>query len=99
MARPIIDLTGQRFGKLVVIAMNRKHTDSHIIQWECQCDCGCTTFVERKALRSGMTKSCGCLYRAHWKRFARKNGIAVGNIKKAKAFLRKMDSLHMEVKQ
>lgn len=98
MARKIIDLTGQRFGELVVVAMSRKYTNSRIIQWECRCDCGNTKFVERSALRAGLTKSCGCLCREYWHR--RKHELLMGmmSVQKAKAFLRKIDSLHMEVK-
>lgn len=33
----------------------------HRLMWECLCDCGTTTVVVGKQLRSGMTKSCGCL--------------------------------------
>lgn len=59
----IIDLTGKRFGRLVVIAYaetvgkqgNRK------IKWLCQCDCGKTKTIAGNSLNSGATKSCGCL--------------------------------------
>lgn len=53
------DLTGKRFGKLVVIkrADNRgKHT-----MWHCICDCGNYTITGASELKSGTTKSCGCL--------------------------------------
>lgn len=60
----LIDLTGKRFGKLTVI----KKSDYYIspkglkdMQWECECDCGNTVNVRGSQLRSGMTKSCGCL--------------------------------------
>lgn len=57
------DLTGRRFGKLVVI----KRVDDWIganghrhIQWECVCDCGNHVVVKGASLRSGYNKSCGC---------------------------------------
>ena len=57
----IIDLTGQRFGKLLVI---RKDEDDvkkgRGISWLCQCDCGNTVSVLSGRLRSGQTESCGC---------------------------------------
>lgn len=56
----IKDLTGQRFGKLVAI----RGTDERIhgsAVWECKCDCGKTAFVNAYSLRSGATKSCGCM--------------------------------------
>ena len=53
----IKDITGKRFGKLVVIKFD------HIIKgssfWECLCDCGKTSIVSKTSLNSG-TKSCGC---------------------------------------
>lgn len=54
------DITGQRFGKLVVI----REVPRDQIQkrsWECLCDCGKTVFLETGNLTTGNTKSCGCL--------------------------------------
>ena len=59
MGRPRIDLTGQRFGKLLVIGEKGRINEQ--VAWECQCDCGNTTVVRSSDLRSGDTKSCGCL--------------------------------------
>lgn len=56
-----LDLTGQRFGRLVVIRDSGERTNSKRIIWECKCDCGEISFVNLGALRSGNTKSCGCL--------------------------------------
>lgn len=54
-----IDLTGQRFGKLLVVSeAGRKRKE---VQWLCKCDCGNTTLVSGYYLRKGHTKSCGCL--------------------------------------
>ena len=54
------DLTGQRFGKLVVI--NRSNINVGTTKkWFCQCDCGQTCYVEPRNLKSGYTQSCGCL--------------------------------------
>lgn len=52
------DLTGQRFGRLVVVA--RRKVGKHA-KWECDCDCGRSTFVFGFNLKAGRTKSCGCL--------------------------------------
>ena len=55
-----VDLTGKRFGRLTVI--NRKKTDdTNRTYWICKCDCGNTKTVEAYALKTGRTKSCGCL--------------------------------------
>lgn len=53
------DLTGQRFGKLVVQKLIGKDKYSDKI-WECKCDCGNFTNVKQSHLRSGHTTSCGC---------------------------------------
>ena len=59
-----IDLTGQRFGRLVALKnLGRKSAASRAHRWECVCACGVTTVTTSDALRSGETKSCGCLQR------------------------------------
>ena len=54
------DLTGQRFGRLIV-AKRAENTKSGDARWMCKCDCGNETIVKAKHLKSGGTKSCGCL--------------------------------------
>ena len=64
------NLTGQRFGKLVVIKRieNKVITSSgkSYVQWECQCDCGNTKKVLSCNLLNGTTQSCGCLRKDNW---------------------------------
>jgi hypothetical protein len=55
-----INLVGKRFGRLVVVSEHGK-TQYGVILWECKCDCGNTIYVVGQSLRSGATKSCGCL--------------------------------------
>lgn len=57
-----IDLTGQRFGRLVVVERgpNAGTGTSSKARWYCRCDCGNTSLVYTSALRGGLTKSCGC---------------------------------------
>ena len=56
-----VDLTGQRFGRLTVIAMSEKKTEKYNkILWECECDCGGVKLVEAGDLRHGGVLSCGC---------------------------------------
>lgn len=57
----LIDLTGQRFGRLAVIGQSSRHNRQ--VLWLCKCDCGQTTIVTGGNLRSGNTRSCGCLNR------------------------------------
>lgn len=55
------DLTGQRFGRLVVIEEVKKRKNGRIL-WKCNCDCGNTKEIYGNALLRGSTKSCGCLH-------------------------------------
>lgn len=56
------DLTGKRFGRLVVMARDPDPKDSKT-WWICECDCGETVSVRTALLISGKTRSCGCLHR------------------------------------
>lgn len=69
MARKKIDLTGLGFGKLIAVKDSEKRIgcDKRIV-WLCRCDCGNLTEVTVHELRSGNTKSCGCLKREKLKR-------------------------------
>lgn len=54
-----IDITGQRFGRLVVQERVGKLHGGAL--WRCLCDCGKTYDVSSNSLRHGGTNSCGCL--------------------------------------
>jgi hypothetical protein len=56
----LIDLTGQRFGKLVVI--ERDYTRKNRTYWYCKCDCGNTCSLRKDALtrENKPQRSCGC---------------------------------------
>ncbi len=55
-----IDLVGQKFGRLVVGSFSHKGNDRHSY-WLTKCDCGNIITVHGSALKTGNTKSCGCL--------------------------------------
>ena len=55
-----IDLTGQKFGRLTVIRKAENPSEAHI-KWLCECECGNFITTRGTSLRSGITKSCGCL--------------------------------------
>ena len=55
-----IDLTGQKFGKLTVIERDMQYRDKGVY-WKCVCECGNEKTILGTSLRSGATKSCGCL--------------------------------------
>lgn len=56
-----IDLTGQRFGRLLVLHYNGGI--KYRAYWWCRCDCGTEDSIQGKLLRNGHTSSCGCLHR------------------------------------
>lgn len=57
-----LDLTGQRYGKLLVIREEPSSAPGEP-RWYCKCDCGSTTIKTTHSLRSSGCKSCGCLHR------------------------------------
>lgn len=58
--KSVLDLKGQRFGRLTVIQLTEERIRKSAV-WECRCDCGNTAFVTSKNLKTGTTRSCGCL--------------------------------------
>ena len=61
------DLTGLRFGRLVVLGKNPERyvspkgkTES---KWDCLCDCGNRVTITRSHLIKGISRSCGCYMR------------------------------------
>jgi hypothetical protein len=55
----LIDITGQRFGRLVVV-QRANSTPRGKARWLCQCDCGKAHVTTSENLRCGDTRSCGC---------------------------------------
>ena len=56
-----IDLTGQRFGRLLVIECVGRSKNQKSI-WRCKCDCGKEKIILAASLRNGRSQSCGCLH-------------------------------------
>ena len=57
-----IDLTGERFGKLVALyPIYSEDKDKHTL-WHCKCDCGNECDIDMGNLRSGKSQSCGCTH-------------------------------------
>jgi hypothetical protein len=54
------DLTGQTFGRILVLGKAGNDSAKNII-YHCRCSCGKETIVRAYALRRGSSKSCGCL--------------------------------------
>jgi len=70
-------LTGRRFGRLIATKQLADRRDGARKQlrriWLCRCDCGNKVEVRSDQLRSGITKSCGCLQREAASRVGRRN--------------------------
>lgn len=56
-----LDLTGKRYGKLVVINFTGEVNAHGEKLYKCQCDCNNITIAATGKLQNGDTKSCGCL--------------------------------------
>lgn len=67
----VIDLTGQRFGRLTVLRRGEDYIDPvnyakpwerprRRLQWVCRCDCGKEVLTQGASLKAGRTTSCGC---------------------------------------
>lgn len=59
MSAQIKDITGKRFGKLVVLGISHR-IKKYKIFWLCKCDCGNVKAMVGVSLKSGIYKSCGC---------------------------------------
>ena len=57
-----IDLTGQRFGRLIVLEKLPERRRQSVC-WLCRCNCGNKHVAITAELRKGRTNSCGCLQR------------------------------------
>ena len=55
----LIDLTGRRFGRLKVVSCASRGNGP--VEWHCRCQCGARSVVQGSHLKSGHTRSCGCL--------------------------------------
>ena len=61
----VIDLTGKRFGRLVVIEPTKKRQNGGVV-WKCKCDCGNIHYAPTRFLNSNEIKSCGCLRKEYY---------------------------------
>lgn len=61
MPQKLIDISGQRFGRLVV--STRAPNTTGDARWHCICDCGSEIIAWSRNLRTGNTPSCGCIKR------------------------------------
>lgn len=55
-----VEEVGNRYGKLMVIREAGRNKVGRVL-WQCRCDCSNEVIITGTNLRSGVTKSCGCL--------------------------------------
>lgn len=73
-----IDLTGQRFGRLIVIERvvdKERENKQHTTFWKCICDCGGQIVCSRNHLLDGHIRSCGCLHDENSKTSNKTHGL------------------------
>jgi hypothetical protein len=58
LSAKLIDITGQRFGKLTVLELDKSKSGCGGSRWKCQCDCGAIKIIESARLRSGHGTQC-----------------------------------------
>lgn len=60
----LINLTGKQFGRLLVLGLNDCRGENGQLFWDCLCSCGILRSpIGGQRLRSGHSRSCGCLAR------------------------------------
>lgn len=76
IGRPMVDLTGQRFGRLLVIGMVAERNARGQAFWRSVCDCGGAAVTRSDTLRAGRAQSCGCAAKERAANQARAMGAA-----------------------
>lgn len=71
----VIDLTGMRFNRWTVQGRGPNNTKGQA-QWICKCDCGSERLLVSVSVRTGHSKSCGCLKLEVLKERSTKHGHA-----------------------
>lgn len=70
----IINLIGQKFGRLEVVSKDGSKQGR--VYWNCRCECGNDTTASTTQLKSGNTKSCGCLRSESMSESSRTHGLS-----------------------
>ena len=72
----IADITGQRFGRLVVIEPHPIRAKNRDVRWICKCDCGNVIITTKNHLVTRVTQSCGCLQKELVAKRCHKHGLS-----------------------
>jgi hypothetical protein len=76
MAQALNDLSGKRFGLLLVLRRDKSPPENTGAYWVCACDCGSEKSIRGSNLSKGDIRSCGCLRRTLVKDRLTKHGFA-----------------------
>lgn len=60
-----VNISGERYGRLVAIAPTTRRTKNGGIIWSFRCDCGQVKELPANSVRTRLVKSCGCLAKPH----------------------------------
>ena len=72
-----IDLTGQRFGHLVILE-RAENGKGGMTRFLCRCDCGNQKIIMSKHLKSGAIDNCGCMREERMRDTKKSNGAHMG---------------------
>ena len=84
-----IDISGQRFGKLLVVDLDRRRIEERkksgkkqILYWNCICDCGNKKSIDSYTIRTGQSQSCGCYGIEQRRKSTTIHGLSKGRLKR-----------------
>lgn len=77
------NITGQQFGRWIVLNEAKEQKRGQHTMWTCRCRCGTIRDVDGRTLRSGLSQSCGCFKLEKTIARLTKHGHAAGNQTKA----------------
>lgn len=61
LVKEVSEMIGKKFGRLTILEECEERDKYHYKVYKCKCDCGNIIYVNSNKLKSGNTKSCGCL--------------------------------------
>ena len=79
----MIDLTGNKYGRLTVLKKDKERITKSGSYWICQCECGKIKSIRSSSLRNGDIVSCGCYRMEKIMATKEKNGL-IDSIERAK---------------
>lgn len=85
MSKIKLDITNQRFGRLVALSPTDQRKDKKVV-WKFICDCGKIHFTTARSVMAGHTKSCGCIAVERIRMLNYKHGAAIKHGKRPRSY-------------